>query len=100
MEDFFARHGHISTFTGRLIPMIRQYISIPAGLARMDLPTFCFYTGLGAGIWVIILTLLGYFIGENEMLIKEYLRDIVIALVISCAIGVALYWNYHRHSSR
>ncbi len=100
MEDFFARHGHISTFTGRLIPMIRQYISIPAGLARMNLPIFCFYTGLGAGIWVIILTLLGYFIGENEMLIKEYLRDIVIALVISCAIGVALYWNYHRHSNR
>lgn len=66
----------------------------------MNLPIFCFYTGLGAGIWVIILTLLGYFIGENEMLIKEYLRDIVIALVISCAIGVALYWNYHRHSSR
>ncbi|MDO9470485.1 MAG: DedA family protein [Nitrosomonas sp.] len=100
MEDFFARHGHISTFTGRLIPMIRQYISIPAGLARMNLPIFCFYTGLGAGIWVIILTLLGYFIGENEMLIKEYLRDIVIALVIICTIGIALYWNYHRHSTR
>lgn len=100
MEDFFARHGHISTFTGRLIPMIRQYISIPAGLARMDLPIFCFYTSLGAGIWVIILTLLGYFIGENELLIKEYLRNIVIALVVSCTIGIALYWNYHRRSSR
>lgn len=99
MEDFFARHGHISTFTGRLIPMIRQYISIPAGLARMNLSIFCFYTGLGAGIWVIILTLLGYFIGENEMLIKEYLRDIVIALFVSCAIGVALYWNFQRRSN-
>lgn len=99
MEDFFARHGHISTFTGRLIPMIRQYISIPAGLARMNLSIFCFYTGLGAGIWVIILTLLGYFIGENEMLIKEYLRDIVIALFVSCAIGIALYWNFQRRSN-
>jgi membrane protein DedA with SNARE-associated domain len=100
MENFFARHGHISTFTGRLIPMIRQYISIPAGLARMNLPIFCFYTSLGAGIWVIILTLLGYFIGENEFLIKEYLRDIVIGLIISCAVGIAFYWNYRRRSSR
>lgn len=100
MESFFARHGHISTFTGRLIPMIRQYISIPAGLARMNLPVFCFYTSLGAGIWVIILSLLGYFIGENETLIKEYLRDIIIALVLSCAIGITLYWFYQRRNNR
>ncbi|MBX9894118.1 MAG: DedA family protein [Nitrosomonas sp.] len=99
MESFFARHGHISTFTGRLIPMIRQYISIPAGLARMNLPVFCFYTSLGAGIWVIILSLLGYFIGENETLIKEYLRDIIIALVLSCAIGITLYWFYQRRNN-
>ena len=96
MEDFFSRHGHISTFTGRLIPMVRQYISIPAGLARMNLPVFCFYTSLGAGIWVIILTLLGYYIGENELLIKVYLRDIIITLVTLCAIGVYIYWCRQR----
>ncbi len=96
MEDFFSRHGHISTFTGRLIPMVRQYISIPAGLARMNLPVFCFYTSLGAGIWVIILTLLGYYIGENELLIKAYLRDIIITLVMLCAIGLYVYWFCQR----
>ncbi len=96
MEDFFARHGHISTFTGRLIPMIRQYISIPAGLAKMNLPIFCFYTSLGAGIWVAILTLLGFYIGENEALIKEYLRDIVIILVIACIVGLAVYWHFQK----
>ena len=96
MEDFFARHGHISTFTGRLIPMIRQYISIPAGLAKMNLPIFCFYTSLGAGIWVTILTLLGFYIGENEALIKEYLRDIVIILVIACVAGLAVYWHFQN----
>ncbi|MCB1949778.1 MAG: DedA family protein [Burkholderiales bacterium] len=100
MEIFFQRHGHISTFTGRLIPMVRQYISIPAGLARMHLPIFCFYTSLGAGIWVIILTLLGYFIGENEALIKDYLRDIIIALFITCTIGVVIYWQRQRRSNR
>ncbi|MDP1558578.1 MAG: DedA family protein [Nitrosomonas sp.] len=93
MEDFFFRHGHISTFTGRLIPVIRQYISLPAGLARMNLTIFCFYTSLGAGIWVIVLTLLGYYIGENELLIKEYLRDIIIILALLCLIGVIIYWN-------
>lgn len=98
MENFFARHGHISTFTGRLIPVIRQYISIPAGLARMNLMLFCIYTSLGAGIWVCILTFLGYFIGENEELIKEYLRDIVIALAISCLAGITLYVYLQKNS--
>ena len=99
MEDFFSRHGHISTFTGRLIPVIRQYISIPAGLARMNLAIFCFYTSLGAGIWVIILTLLGFYIGENESLLKAYLRDIIIALLTLCTIGVLIYWYRQRSTS-
>lgn len=96
MESFFHRHGHISTFTGRLIPGVRQYISLPAGLARMNLAVFSFYTSLGAGIWVIILTLLGYYIGDNEALVKEYLHQIIIALVVSCAIGLLLYWHRQR----
>lgn len=96
MESFFYRHGHISTFTGRLIPGVRQYISLPAGLARMNLAVFSFYTSLGAGIWVIILTLLGYYIGDNEALVKEYLHQIIIALVVSCAIGLFFYWHRQR----
>jgi membrane protein DedA with SNARE-associated domain len=98
MENFFARHGHISTFTGRLIPVVRQYISLPAGLAKMNLPVFSFYTGLGAGIWVIILTLLGYYIGENEALIKEYLHNIIIMLIIGCIVGIGIYWHYHKRN--
>ncbi|HNO74996.1 DedA family protein [Nitrosomonas mobilis] len=96
MELFFARHGHISTFTGRLIPGVRQYISLPAGLARMNLPLFCFYTSLGAGIWVLILAVLGYYIGGNEAMVKTYLREIVLYLLLACAAGLAVYWYFNR----
>lgn len=94
MENFFKSHGHISTFSGRLIPAVRQYISFPAGLARMNLTIFCIYTSLGAGIWVVILTLLGYFLGDNEGLIKEYLRYIIAVILISLA--VLAFWYYKR----
>ena len=94
MEEFFKSHGHISTFSGRLIPAVRQYISFPAGLARMNLFIFCIYTSLGAGIWVIILTLLGYFLGDNQALIQEYLHSIIIGILISLVVlGI---WYYRK----
>ena len=64
-EAYFDRHGAISTFLGRLIPAIRQLISIPAGLLRMNFGTFALFTSLGAGLWNIVLAALGYWLNQN-----------------------------------
>ena len=96
MENFFAKHGHISTFTGRLIPGIRQLISIPAGLSRMNLVEFSLYTSLGAGIWALILTLLGYFLGENQELIQQYLKQITFGVIGLLIILGLLYYRYQK----
>ena len=95
MDDYFAKHGAISTFIGRLIPGIRQLISIPAGIARMNLVKFSIYTSLGAGIWAFILTMLGYFIGENQDLIDTYLKQITI-LVLFLLVLLGSWYAYKR----
>jgi len=97
MDSFFAKHGHISTFTGRLIPGIRQLISIPAGLAKMNLVEFSLYTTLGAGIWAFILTMLGYFIGQNQELINIYLKQITIAVAVVVILFVSWYAYYQKN---
>lgn len=91
MDLFFDRHGAISTFTGRLIPGVRQLISVPAGLSRMHLGIFSFYTALGAGLWGAILAFLGYFIGGNEALIMQYLREITLGLMVGAAALIGAY---------
>ncbi len=96
VERFFERHGHISTFIGRLLPGIRQYISLPAGLGRMNFWLFTFYTALGAGIWVAVLAAAGYLIGANEALLKAWLRRGSVLLILFSVMVVTVYLYFCR----
>jgi membrane protein DedA with SNARE-associated domain len=98
-EGFLQRHGEISTFVGRLIPGLRQYISLPAGLARMHLGHFCLFTALGAGLWVTLLAFLGYFIGNNQEQITQVLHrsTLYIGLFLGAIVLLYIGWYRARH---
>lgn len=99
-EEYFDKHGAASTFFGRLIPAVRQLISIPAGLARMNIGKFVLYTGLGALTWNVVLAGLGYWLGtvvpKEQLFAKveeynDYLTYVGLAIGVVC-LGVIL-WN-------
>lgn len=98
-EKYFDDHGALGTFVGRLVPAVRQLISIPAGLARMSLKKFMLYTALGAGIWNSILASIGYYLQsivpyeELDAKVTEYsgeLKYVMIALGIA-VVGYLIY---------
>ena len=90
-EQYFNDHGKVSTFVGRLVPGIRQLISLPAGLARMNFLSFTLYTILGAGAWNIVLALLGYLAHGQADLINKYSHELSIAILALLAVVVLWY---------
>jgi membrane protein DedA with SNARE-associated domain len=96
MDYFFRRYGEITTFLGRLIPVARHYISIPAGLAKMRLWRFMLFTSLGAFVWMVVLTALGYFIGNNIDEIKEYTHLVGYTAIALAIMAFAYYYTKKR----
>lgn len=102
-EDYFNQHGKVSTFIGRLIPGIRQLISIPAGLARMPFLPFILYTFLGAFLWNCVLALIGYVAHGQRDLISEYshiLSDIILVVLGVIIVGFIIKWAVKKYRSK
>jgi len=95
-DNFFRKHGDVTTFVGRLIPVIRQLISLPAGFSKMNLLKFSFFTALGAGIWTVILTYLGYFFGNNSNFIKQNMNIITFILLLFVLIVLIIYYLLNK----
>jgi len=87
-ESYFIRNGRSSTFVGRLIPGIRHLISIPAGLAKMNIGQFVLYTALGSALWHIILAILSYSLYSHQELLKKYMSELSWLLLL---VGIVFF---------
>ena len=98
-EQFFIKYGVTATLVGRLVPAVRQLISIPAGLAKMNLPKFILFTAIGAGVWNAVLAALGYYlesvVPEEQLIstVTEYSHEIGygIIAVVTLALAYIIY---------
>ncbi|ACX52163.1 SNARE associated Golgi protein-like protein [Ammonifex degensii KC4] len=95
-EAWFARYGEATVFFTRLMPVIRTFISFPAGIARMNLIRFTVYTFLGSLPWSIFLTYLGFRLGEHWEEVKVWLHKYDIAVLVLTVLVLGWYWSHKR----
>ena len=99
-EYFFARYDKASTFFGRLIPVVRQLISLPAGFAKMNVWSFSAYTLLGASIWTSVLAALGYFFGAHDEKLRQYYHEIVLVIIIIAILSILYFIIKNRRKKK
>ena len=104
-ERYFERHGEISIMVGRLLPVIRHLISIPAGVCRMNLVRFSVFTAVGAGIWCAVLAYIGWLLGRNEAVLQEtmvhaYTAQALRYVIAAILVIVAGYVIWQRRKQR
>ncbi len=96
-EAFFRKYGVASTFFGRLVPVVRQLISVPAGIARMRMTPFVVFTSLGAAIWNVVLAVVGVAAHGRQDAINEYSRELSWAILVCAALfGAFLIYRFWR----
>jgi len=99
-DDWFARYGPPAVFFARLLPVVRTFISLPAGVARMDVKKFSILTVLGCIPWVTALTVAGYELGANWQKVLTYTRPLEYAVLAAVVVGIALALVRRRKASR
>lgn len=97
-KNWFEKYGGLAVFTGRLLPGIRTFISLPAGIAKYPLKKFIIYTLLGTIPWTIFLIYMGDFLGENWTLLIDYKLEIGITCCVLAAIAGALFYIFHKQN--
>ncbi len=97
-KNWFEKYGGLAVFTGRLLPGIRTFISLPAGIAKYPLKKFIIYTLLGTIPWTIFLIYMGDFLGENWTLLIDYKLEIGVTCCVLAAIAGALFYIFHKQN--
>ncbi len=95
-DKWFIKHGPETAFFSRLLPVVRTFISLPAGIARMNIKKFIFYTFIGSFFWSWFLTYVGFKLGENWQIIETYFRKFNVVIVLLVFIGIV--WFVRKHS--
>jgi membrane protein DedA with SNARE-associated domain len=97
-DRFFSKYGNLSTFIGRLLPVVRTFISLPAGIAKVPLLPFLFYSFLGSVIWTYLLAYFGMKLGENWDSLRDKLHGFDTAIIVLIIIGGMWWvWRHFKH---